>query len=146
IVGALVMDNANYPMPNGNSSYTLVGNAFCRPNLPPVAAMTAAPTEGCTPLLVNFDGSGSYDPDSGDTIATYTFDFGDGSPILMQATPTTSHSYTTSGFFQAKLKVTETRQSLTSTNTALANIETVDDEAPVVSAPPDVTVTQTICQ
>ena len=41
------------------------------PNTPPNAVATASPTSGTAPLLVNFDGSGSSDPDPGDTI-TYS--------------------------------------------------------------------------
>ncbi|WP_348700760.1 PKD domain-containing protein [uncultured Maribacter sp.] len=44
-------------------------------NTPPVAAITAVPTNGSAPLEVNFDGSDSAD-DSG--IASYNWDFGDG--------------------------------------------------------------------
>lgn len=44
-------------------------------NTPPVAAITAVPTNGSAPLEVNFDGSDSTD-DSG--IASYSWDFGDG--------------------------------------------------------------------
>ncbi|HZE66623.1 MAG TPA: PKD domain-containing protein, partial [Sporichthyaceae bacterium] len=47
-------------------------------NLPPVAAFTATPPGGAPPLDVTFNVAGSHDPDSGDHIATYTWDFGDG--------------------------------------------------------------------
>ena len=39
-------------------------------NQPPVAVATATPTTGAAPLTVRFDGTGSSDPDPGDTIAT----------------------------------------------------------------------------
>jgi glucose/arabinose dehydrogenase len=38
-------------------------------NQPPTAVATASPTSGPAPLTVNFDGSGSSDPDHGDTIS-----------------------------------------------------------------------------
>ena len=47
-------------------------------NTPPTVLATATPTSGTAPLTVNFDGSGSSDPDAGDTI-TYSWDLnGDG--------------------------------------------------------------------
>ena len=47
-------------------------------NTAPTAVATAAPTSGTAPLAVNFDGSGSSDPDAGDTIS-YSWDLnGDG--------------------------------------------------------------------
>jgi len=71
-------------------------------NLPPVVVITADNTQGYAPLSVSFDGSQSYDPESG--AVTYLWDFGDGSnshemgPI---------HLYTTPGSYLATLTVTD---------------------------------------
>ena len=73
-------------------------------NRAPTAAVTADPTYGPLPLSVSFDGSGSSDPDAGDTL-TYRWTFGDGTPIVTTATPTTSHTYTSQGPFTATLTV-----------------------------------------
>ena len=101
-------------------TYTVNSNQFCRPNAAPTAVLTATPTSGTAPLTVNFDGSGSYDPDTApppDTIASYTFSFGDGSSAVTQSTPTISHIYNAAGNYPAQLTVTDSR-GLQSTNTA----------------------------
>ena len=95
-------------------SYTVNSNAFCQPNNPPTAVLTANPTSGPPPLTVNFDGSGSYDPDSGDSIASYTFNFGDGTSATCPGnaactgTGKVSHTYNKAGTYGATLTVTDT--------------------------------------
>jgi glucose/arabinose dehydrogenase len=73
-------------------------------NQPPVADAKATPTYGSTPLKVDFDGTGSTDPEN-NTI-TYEWDFtGDGTVDATGATP--SHTYQDAGNFDAKLTVTD---------------------------------------
>jgi PKD domain len=114
-------------MPNNVTpagTYTIVGNAFCAPNTAPIAALSATPTTGDPPLLVTFSPSGT-DADSGDTIASYTINFGDGStPVTQNCTatcPQIQHTYTSNGDFGAQLKVTDSRSKISS-NTALVDI------------------------
>ena len=92
-----------------SGTYTLVGNESCRANAAPTATLSRSPDEGCVPLTVTFDGSPSTDPDAGDTIASYQFSFGDGTPDVIQASPTIEHTYETSGDFGARLAVTDSR-------------------------------------
>jgi glucose/arabinose dehydrogenase len=73
-------------------------------NHAPTAAVTADVTSGSAPLTVNFDGSGSSDPDAGDTL-TYLWDFGDGTPPVEGMSPGVTHVYSTPGTFQATLSV-----------------------------------------
>jgi PKD repeat protein len=54
---------------------------------------------------ITFDGSGSMDPD-GDPI-TYDWNYGDGSPVDMDAGPMPKHTYTTAGMFTVTLTVTD---------------------------------------
>jgi len=101
-------------------SYTVNSNQVCRPNAAPTAVLTATPTSGTAPLAVKFDGSASYDPDTApppDIIASYTFNFGDRSPVVTQSTPAISHTFSASGIYPAQLTVTDSR-GLQSTNTA----------------------------
>lgn len=104
-------------------SYTVADNQSCRPNTPPTAVLAASPTSGRAPLSVSFSGAGSSDPDTAppaDTIASYTFTFGDGSSVT-QVGPTVSHTYSTAGTYTASLTVTDSRGA-TSTNSAQKTI------------------------
>jgi PKD repeat protein len=69
-------------------------------NQPPVAALSANPTNGIAPLAVSFSGAGSSDPDG--TIASYAWTFGDGGTA---SGISTSHTYTSAGTYTATLTV-----------------------------------------
>jgi PKD repeat protein len=105
-----------------NGTYTLVGNAFCRVNQLPIARLAASPLTGTAPLTVNLDASASTDPDPGDSIASYTFDFGDGSAPVTQQARTTSHTYGAAGIYRARVTVTD-NNGAQSINTADAVIQ-----------------------
>ena len=77
-------------------------------NRPPTARMTATPRSGDLPLVVNFDGSTSSDPDAGDAL-TYVWSFGDGSAPETTTVTRTSHAYATAGSFTATLTVRDNR-------------------------------------
>ncbi len=68
----------------------------------PTAAILANPTSGAAPLTVNFDGSGSSDPDG--SISSYSWDFGDGNSTTGA---TASNTYTAEGTYTATLTVTD---------------------------------------
>jgi chitodextrinase len=71
-------------------------------NIPPVASATATPTSGDAPLAVNFDGSGSNDPDV--TIVSYHWDFGNGAESN-EVNPV--YTYEDSAEYTATLTVTD---------------------------------------
>src|SRR6185436_5557018 len=52
-------------------------------NLTPVAGLSGSPLSGIAPLAVTFDASASSDPDDG--VASYQFDFGDGTVLGPQS-------------------------------------------------------------
>ncbi|MEP7009966.1 MAG: PKD domain-containing protein [Acidobacteriota bacterium] len=68
-----------------------------------MASIGAVPTAGVAPLLVNFSGAGSSDPDAGNTL-TYFWTFGDGTLETATAGATTMHTYTTAGTYSASLR------------------------------------------
>jgi PKD repeat protein len=70
----------------------------------PTAVGTAQPTSGETPLTVNFDGSGSTDPD-GDSL-TSSWDFGDGESGSGVGP---SHTYVGAGIYTATLTIDDGR-------------------------------------
>ena len=71
-------------------------------NLPPTAVASATPTSGVAPLPVNFNGSGSSDPDG--SIVSYAWTFGDGGAGSGVAP---SHTYANPGSYTATLTVTD---------------------------------------
>jgi glucose/arabinose dehydrogenase/PKD repeat protein len=74
-------------------------------NTAPTARMTATPTSGAPPLTVNFDGSGSTDP-NGDPL-TYAWDL-DGDGAFDDSTAVRpSWTYATSGLYRAALRVND---------------------------------------
>jgi glucose/arabinose dehydrogenase len=73
-------------------------------NNPPTAVASANPTAGAVPLDVTFYGTGSSDPDAGDTL-TYFWTFGDGTPEISTTAPQLSYRYTSAGTFTASLRV-----------------------------------------
>ena len=93
--------------------------------LPPVADANG-PYTGTVGDPVLFDASGSTDPNGDDTIASYEWDFGDGTPVITVATATVNHTYTMAGFYVVSLVVTDD-SGLTDLASSSANIE---DETP----------------
>lgn len=69
-------------------------------NTPPTAQFTSAPNRGVHPLLVNFDGSSSFDSDG--AVNFFTWRFGDGAQI---GGPVVSHTYEAAGRFLPELEV-----------------------------------------
>jgi thermitase len=81
-------------------------------NIPPVAAFTYI----CDGLTCDFDGSDSYDIDDG--IATYGWDFGDGTT---GSGVSATHAYLTAGTYTVSLTVTD-NGGLTAADTAIVTV------------------------
>ncbi|HWI01511.1 MAG TPA: PQQ-dependent sugar dehydrogenase [Propionibacteriaceae bacterium] len=75
-------------------------------NQNPMAVATATPTTGAAPLTVAFDGSGSTDPDSGDTLS-YAWDLDDDGGFDDSTVAKPTYTYTTTGSYTPSLKVTD---------------------------------------
>src|SRR5215211_2604553 len=75
-------------------------------NRPPKAAAKANPTNGPTPLTVEFDGTGSSDSDPGDTL-TYAWDLDGDGTFDDAGSPQPRYTYTTAGNYDVQLRVTD---------------------------------------
>jgi PKD repeat protein len=111
---------------SGSSTYT----AAYAGNQPPLASASGAPTNGPTPLTVNFYGSGSSDPEGGPLTYAWELD-GDGAfDDSTVVSPT--HTYTQPGTYQARLRVTdEQNQSATSVPITISANTTPTGKPPV---------------
>jgi glucose/arabinose dehydrogenase len=77
-------------------------------NTPPTAVIQASPTVGAAPLTVEFDGTGSLDPDPADQDnLTYEWDFTDDGTVDATG-PTAGFTYQAPETSTARLKVTDT--------------------------------------
>mgnify|MGYP001306976119 CR=1 FL=1 len=99
-------------------------------NAPPVAVLDASVLSGDVPLEVSFDANESYD--NGGSIASYRWDFGDGSEGVGD---TVTHTYMTAGEYVAQLTVTDNEGA--SASDAII-VEVVDPYT--VNAPTDLSV------
>ena len=97
------------------------------PNQGPTASFTASPTSGEAPLSVSFNGSGSTDSDG--TIATYSWNFGDGATGNGVSR---SHTYSAAGNYTATLTVTDD-DGATDTSSRLIQVS----EPPASNLPPN---------
>jgi PKD repeat protein len=108
----------------GYELFGLGGNAW------PVAVATAAPWSGDVPLPVTFSSAGSTDLDG--SLASYAWDFGDGSGSS-DANPT--HTYTTGGPFVVTLIVTDNQGAQTTTTVFVKALN--PNQLPVANASAD---------
>jgi PKD repeat protein len=118
-----VTDNQGAQSPTASQNVTVT---------PPNQAPTANFTFSCSALNCTFT-STSSDPDG--TIASYSWNFGDGATSTAQ---NPSHSYTAGGTYTVTLRVTDNQgaQSATTSKTVTA---AAPNTAPVVNAGPDQT-------
>ena len=75
---------------------------------PPVASLNISPNQPGVGQVVTADASASTDTDA-TPIASYTFNFGDGSAVVgPQASPTATHVYGRAAFFTVTVTVRDT--------------------------------------
>ena len=95
------------------------------PNQAPVAVISADPTSGEVPLLVNFSGSQSTDDKA---IVGYSWDFGDGNG---DTTADPAHTYDTDGSFLVQLTVSD-EEGLSDTTSLSIEVIQIDGEMSII--------------
>jgi PKD repeat protein len=116
------------------------------PNTAPVAVITANTDHGVKPLTVNFSGSASYDADSIDQIASYTFNFGDGGDDVTQSSPNISHTFVDAGEYITRLVVTDSRGKVSS-NTGRFKVQVAESSpSPTPTPSPSPTPPPSSCK
>ncbi len=108
--------NAGFPVelvagPGGDLFYVDIGLGRIRriqyfsSNQPPTASITASTTSGPAPLTVNFDGTGSSDPEGGPL--TYAWDLDGDGAFNDSTSPQPSFTYQTPADYTVRLRVTD---------------------------------------
>ncbi len=109
-------------------SVTITGDS------PPVARLSASPTQGWAPQAVTLDASASTDTDK-TPIAGFAFDCGNGQTRGSQASATFSCSYTAAGTYSASTTVRDTA-GLTATATVSVSIQADQPPTARITASP----------
>lgn len=104
---------------NGNESVASSAISVVVAEVNPVALLRAIPSMVRAGQVVTFDASESYilSTDTARTIASYTFDFGDGSSPVSGSSPNADHTYATAGEYMATVTATDNDSP---TNTSVA--------------------------
>lgn len=103
------------------------------PDQAPVAYFSASKPTNDT---VTFNASASLSPVG--TIATYAWNFGDGTPVVTTISPTISHTYAHAGFFDVTLTVTNTGG--TSTTQRYTGQVTLNNGGPSATLTEEITI------
>nr|WP_233224273.1 PQQ-dependent sugar dehydrogenase [Amycolatopsis sp. BJA-103] len=104
-------------------------------NRPPVAVATATPSSGPAPLSVQFDGTGSTDPDAGDTLS-YAWDLDADGAYDDSTAANPTWTYTTAAAVDAGLRVTDSHGAAATTTVRVTVGNPVGlDPVPVIDSP-----------
>jgi glucose/arabinose dehydrogenase len=121
----------------GLNSGTVRRISYTAGNRAPVAVAQATPTSGNSPLTVQFDGTGSSDPDPGDTLS-YAWDL-DGNGVYDNSTSSRpTWTYQTDGTYTPRLRVTDNHGS-SATDSVTINVGNTPPTATITAPTSSVT-------
>ena len=86
---------------------TISYNSISEASLPPQASFIYWPAKPYLNMTIQFDASSSTPEEFNDTITSYEWDFGDGTPKIVETDPFTTHNYQQIGTFTVTLNVTD---------------------------------------
>ncbi len=122
----------------GAATLNCTERVIAAPDSPPSVVLALTRSSGVVPVTVTADASASTDMD-GTPIASYRFDFGDGTVVGPQPGPTASHTYASAGRYTVTVVVTDTA-GLSSRATASASVSPPPTPIPTArSTPPPAT-------
>jgi hypothetical protein len=103
-------------------------------NNPPIPILTSSTMTTYVDEMVLFNGSSSFDPDDGDFVYEYHFDWGDGSDSGWTTSSMNEHYYRSLGSYEVKLRIRDSR-SLESNSPAIIkiNVTTSNTNLPPIS-------------
>jgi len=99
---------------------------------PPIAVFTHSPSEPIVDETVTFDACESHDPDG--SITSYSWDFGDGTPVVTENDPIATHVYAAADTYTVTLTITD--------NDGLANTTAATVTVSMDVTPPTITINE----
>jgi PKD repeat protein len=102
---------------------------------PPIASFTHSPSEPVVDETVTFNASESHDPDG--SITSYSWDFGDGTPVVTESDPIATHVYAAADTYTVTLTITD-NDGLANTTVATVTVSL----APMDVTPPTITINE----
>jgi len=111
---------------------------------PPQASFTYSPLEPYVNMTITFDASASTAEGYNDAIVKYEWDFGDGTPKVVETTPTTTHVFTQVATYVVTLNVTDSEGLWSTTSKPVTILPPVGPTADFIWYPSTPLVNQTV--